>query len=757
MQTVRDLVGCIAATALSCALPAFAQSGLVLEEVIVTAQKKSETLSDTPITVNVVTGEQLAEFASFSLEDVNNLTAGLAIVGSGFDTDISTRGVGTELDAGVSPRVTIYYDGAFVSQQRGLFSAIYDLERFEILRGPQGTLYGKASPAGALTIQTRSPNMSQMDGYIQQSFSERSGTNTQFGVSLPLIEDTLSLRVAGLYDRNRNSDIVNITNDNENENETSAMRAVLSWQAGENFDLRVGYHRIEDEFDIDQNAAGNGIRYDQRIAVNDHPSTMENSMEIGVLEMNYSLPNDWTLTSVSSLQDNTVSRQWDGDGSPVQGQVQYVNSMVPDVWNTELRLSSQGDNDFWDWTVGAYYQESDSQTPVNVNTWIASGPSSVLRADTTAPAFLSSEDLGIFTHNAFHLTEAGTLTVGLRYIDQKSNNEQPFVTDIFVLFPDSDVLVATLETDGVLPEEQDRSEDAWTGTLKYQHRFNDDFMAYASYDRGWRGGAANIAGAPQPPVFGAFNSESSDNVELGIKLGVLDGRGLINLTAYYQVYNNFQYQGEGIAFRQPSIDGELGGTDLANPVVNVEEVESYGFDADMTILLSDSWSLNAALTYNKTTFSSATGVPCTTGGPVPEEDWAFNTCDLTGERADKLPEWSTMLNSEYQGQFGTSGNEWYVRGLLNAESEYFSQSLAADLDSYVALDLFIGARSGGGTWDVSLWVKNATDETAMLKAIRFAPVPDYENGGEIETGLIHVQRQLAPRTVGLTFRLNFGV
>ena len=131
-------------------LPVSAQDSLVLEEIIVTAQKRVESLAETPMTVNVVTGEQIAESASFSFHDLSNLTAGLTIFGSGFDADIGTRGLGTDLNGPVTPRVTVYLDGAYISQQRALFSGIYDMAQVELLRGPQGTLYGQASPAGAL-------------------------------------------------------------------------------------------------------------------------------------------------------------------------------------------------------------------------------------------------------------------------------------------------------------------------------------------------------------------------------------------------------------------------------------------------------------------------------------------------------------------------------------------------------------------------------------------------------------------------------
>ncbi len=745
---VVTAAGLLAATCVS------AQSSLVLEEVIVTAQKKSESLSDTPMTVNVVSGEALTEFSNFNFEDINKMTAGVVVVGSGFDTDISTRGLGTELNAGVAPRVTLYFDQAHVSQQRGLFTAMFDLERFEILRGPQGTLYGKSSPAGAITMQSTSPNMVETEGFFQQSFSQRSSTNTQFGVSLPLIEDKLSFRISGLYDSNRQSDIYNVTSNLKNRNETSAYRIVMGWTPTDNFDLRLGFHNFDTSFDVDQNIMGGGFDFDDRVAVNDFYSLMEDKTKLTILEFNYTLPNDWVLTSVSSHQDNRTQRRWDSDGSEVAGEEQFVDSNIPNAWNTELRLSSVGDNDRWDWTAGLYYQDTDAQTPVDVTTYVALAPGQTVIAETAGPAINAAEDFGAFIHNAFHFGDSGTLTLGLRYTKEERVSVQPFEIVASLVLPDGSLLpLAEIEYDGIQPEDQEASDSAWTGTLKYQHRFTDALMAYASYDRGWRGGAANIAGAPQPPVFGAFDPEESDNIELGLKWGVLEGRGLLSLAAYFQTYTDFQYQAEDVEFRQTALEG--GGTALADPVVNVDEVETYGIDMDFAILLAERWNMNLALTWNKAEFSDAQDVPCTSGEPIPDEEFGFNTCDLTGERAGKLPEWSSVISTEYFWPVFDGGSEVYLRGLFNAESEYYSQSLGEDLDSYMALDLVLGARAGSNRWDINLWVKNVTDETALLKAIRLPSVPDYENGGSRETGLVHVERQLQPRTFGGTLRINF--
>ena len=751
----KTLIGLSVAGALL-SLPVQVHSqALVLEEIIVTAQKKSESLSDTPVTVNVVSGEQMNEFANFSFLDLDKMMAGISVTGSNYDTNIAVRGLGTNLNAPVSPRVTVYMDGALVSQDRGLFSSLFDLQRFELLRGPQGTLYGKSSPAGALTIQSRNPSMDRFDGYIQQSFSERSGSNTQLAASIPLVENTLGLRVAGLYDQNQNGDVRNITLGKDNENETRAARAVLYWQAGDDVDVRLAYHYIKDEFDIDLEVAGAGIDFDDRLAVGDYASSMENETKITVLEVNWALPNDWVLSTVASHQDNQVDRIYDIDGSNVRGTEQQVISSVPDAVNVELRLSSIGNSPLWDWTAGLYWQDTDSLTPVFNDTFIAPVPGINVVAQTTGPADLENEDRGAFLHNAIHLSERSTVTVGLRYSEQESTSVQNFTTDVFFLLPDDQRQgpILTLEFEGIPPADQRNKDDAWTGTLKYQYSVSDDLMAYGSFDRGWRSGSANISGAVNPPVFGAFDAETSDNLEVGFKWSILGGRGLWSTAAYYQLYNDFQFQADTVEFRVPDDAG--GGIDLASPVVNVDEVEVIGLETELSILLAERWTAGVSASVNQTEFSKADNVPCTTGEALPDEPFGFNTCDITGERAGQLPEWSLVVNSEYAIPLG-SGTEIYFRGLLKAESEYYSQALDRDLDSYLTLDVFAGWRSVADSWDLMLWAKNLFDESAWLGALPLEEVPDYSNGGTLVNSYTHVTSQLQPRTVGVTGVYRFG-
>ncbi|MEH6582730.1 MAG: TonB-dependent receptor [Halioglobus sp.] len=731
---------------------ALAQGGapLVLEEVIVSAQKRTESLSNIPKTVNVVTGTQVQDFAVFSFEELGNMTAGLTLSGLNLGANIATRGLGTDLGAAVWSRVTVHLDGVLIAVERALFSGLYDLSRLELLRGPQGTLYGQSSPTGVITIQSRGPNLNEVEGYIQQSFTDRKGSNSQLGVSLPLIKNQLGLRVSALVDSNEHSGVKNITLQRALENETTALRIVTLWSPSDDFDLRFAYHDIEDDFDLDPVVRGNGIDSGQRWSLADFESTMASDTDYSLLEMNYRFDNDWTATLVASEQDHVMTVALDGDGSPVQGREQWVVSQVEDLYNIELRLASQG-NDLWDWTVGAFYQQVDAESPIDTHVYLLPAPALALLVQSSGQGLQEGNSLGIFTHNTMYLSAPGTLTVGLRYNAEEGSSAQPFVNDIYRLLPDgSQLLLRSQSEEGVLPEDQDLNENAMTGTLKYQHRFSESTMAYASYDRGWRRGSARIVGQAVPPPFGAFEPESSDSLELGFKWQFLGGRGLLNVAAYYQIYSDFHYLAESVEYRD--LQGNIS---LASPVVNVDEAESYGFDSDITVLLTDRWSLNGALSYNRARFSDAKAVPCSNGEPVADERWDFNVCDLTGERAGNQPQWSANLATEYRRALDRGNSEWYLRGLLNAETGYYSASEQKDLESYATLDLFLGLRASPKTWDARIWVKNVFDAAAELNTNRLPQIPDFQNGGQKESGLTWVKQQLNPRTLGLTVSYTF--
>ena len=743
------------------------QNELSLEEVVVTAQKQSQNVQDTPVSVNAISGDTFAEMAGFSLDEVDKLTAGVDISGDSFNIDFKIRGTGTNLDAGTSPRVTVYKDGAFVNQQRALFLSQYDLERFELLRGPQGTLYGKASPAGALVIHTKDPSMNSYDGYIKQSVFSRDGFNSQFGASIPLVTDKLALRVAGTFDKNSNSDITNKPSGDEQINRTTGGRLTAKWYASDDLDARVSYNYTNSKSDYYQVSDQGGQDPKKRLATADYESpTLEIRDEHVVAEMNYALGDTMTITGVTMYQELTTERRFDSDATTDQptlldpriiSTTQDVDSDIGKVWNSELRFHNTV-GDHWDWISGLYYSRSIAVTDVTAETAFSrplapvgalSFPGGVFSANDTLTlrAKNQSEDFGVFHHSGIEINERDKVTVGLRYSDVSTNARNQFagVTTIDVPAPFQPFFGTTPRSGEAIPlafEKREYSE--FTGTLKFQRTFNDDNMAYISWDRGWRNASATVdTEGFVPPEYILHDDESSNNFELGFKGDFWDRRARYNVAMYQQNYQNFQVQADGILVDSNG-NGALDPADRKfNAIVNADKVLIRGAEVEMTALVMSSWTAFVSLSYNDTKFDKYDNAPCNSGDPL-SPGQSFNTCDFTGQRISDTPNWSAVMSSDYSIGFDNFGAELYFRILAKYEGarEYRSTGLKVNGDTVV--DIFTGFRDYQGRWDVNLWVKNLGDKAAV-------------RGVDVNTVGKTTYEVNNPLTVGLSGTYNWGV
>ncbi len=738
-------------------------SGLVLDEIIVTAQKQVQTVRDTPIAITAVSGEDFRDVAGFQFSDLSKMTAGLSVEGGDFDTNIVMRGLGTNLTGNVTDRVTTYVDGAFYISDSALHIAQFDLERFEVLRGPQGTLYGKASPAGAIVIHTRNPNLMQMDGYVEGSYTQRGGSNTQFGVSLPLIEGVLGVRVAGVYDNNRASDVRNIPNRTSASADARGGRFTVLFDPNSTYTSRLSYQYIELDRDFFQVIEGCGIygcyRASDRKSLEDFKGQAVVRNEHVIWENTLSLPNNHELTSITFYQKNLRRRFRDDDALPVDERLQAVNpAQVGKAWNQEIRLSSSG-NDFWDYMFGVFYlnQASNTQVEVSQNRLRNFGPMfggiQPFGVDLDIEADLGSEDWALFTHNTLYLGERTRLTLGARWNRDSRRGIQP-VTRVTTL--PSPLPPQIVEIDAIPLDKKKRTFEAWTGTIKLQHEITDTMMGYVAYDRGFRAGSSNISVTGNlPSEFVNFDAEKSNAFEAGLKMELDGGRGELNIALYYQEYKDFQF------LTQDILINNAGTVESLNEyVTNADEVVSKGIELEGRYLLSANWGVFGSIAYNDTKFEKFKDAPCNIPGETPPLD-GVNICNLKGKRLGDQGNWSISLSSEYSLPLVNSGNEWYLRGLFNYESFRVDPGFNEKLAGYGTWDFFTGLRAGDGTWDVKLWVKNAFDKLGRTgyedRGQIFnntAAIGQLSGPAELETGY-RVVSVNDPRTIGVTASYRF--
>lgn len=753
------------------AAPSMAQ--LVLEEVIVTAQKRAENVQDVAATVNVVSGDDLDRFQAFDFNAIADQTAGLTLASpNARNSIISMRGVSVDPESGAAAAVDPYWNDAVVRPDVA-FTALYDLERVEVLRGPQGTLQGRTSPGGAINIITQRADLAETSGYVQGSVADDDGINTQFAYGMPIIEDKLGVRLSGVYENDNGADVKNLTTGfDDQEVETSSLRLSTVWQVTDTFNAQLIYQWLDNDTDDPKAMTGMdelGVRRTLKADDNNAlaPTNNEGKFDIDALAnliLNWEVM-DHEVTGIIAYQDTSKHYQEENDransvaasgGDPTVAPT--YQSSVTDTESTsfELRVASIG-NDFWDYMVGLYYKDQNTDTEFLANS--RSFPTGLgFRTQSIIPVY--ANDAAIFTFNTFYLTQSLQLEVGLRYTDYDNHRR----TDVFfdglnyippALEPFEDAIIADFESRFPLvavPEsETDPQNDAWTGSLKLRWDYTDDISVYGSYNRGYRNGGISISPGPGGELVGVdnllYDSEDSDAFELGFKSTLLDGRANLNGALYYQKFDGYQGFVRGIQVVDDTT-GDL--VDVPGGIVFNGDANIWGAELEGRILLSETWNAGGSLSYSKGEWDGASK-PCNDREPGE----TLGECDIDGDALGGEPEWSLSLNSEYF--FPLESTEIYVRGLLKYTDDRLNTDASAGLgntveefDSYHTLDLFAGWRSNSYSWDVSVWAKNVTDEDDVI----FQRGPDTYDV-QLSGGSYTQTNILKERTIGMTARYNF--
>lgn len=765
----HKLLACSVALAITPGI-GFAQT---LEEVVVTAQKKEETLTEAPLAVSLIGGDEIQELSFFQADELNRLVTGLEIRFQGDSAvGVGLRGLGTFQQQSAPSRVGVYLDDYFMASQAAFaLSSIFDMASVQILRGPQGTLYGQPSPTGALVLNSRDPDFDGISGYVQGSYiADPQGYNLQGAVNIPLA-DNLAVRFAGLTDdRETGAENINPVNPLDEERNRDGLRAKLLWEPSDTFSakLGLGYMKTEDSDiyrtveTISPGRAGHNpaaafiVDADDRAAVAD-----ANSQVVEREELFTTLHLNWTVGDVdiqwfTGNLDADLEIAQDSDRTDVPSVLLFQQTDYGNDWGAiqhELRVSGTA-FDVWDWTVGAYYQEAESNTAVDT---FADRPTDGGVFNIIIDIPLESETKAIFTHNTIAISEDTELVIGLRY-NEFDQSDGTILTGDFAV--GSTILPGGMITDPAIPPFEDVFPcidgspapcnagagdfgwEEWTGTVKLSHFFSDSLNVYGTIDVGFRPGAPNFdtSGVFQPDL-NFYDGESVESFEIGAKGDLFDGRARYTAAVFYSVYEDYQTQAVGLsAFNTVTNAVEI---PTNAPFVNVDEAVQKGFEADFRMLVTDAWMIYAGVTYANVEFTDGV-VPCTdpTQAPVGPNN-RFNTCDADGEVASAQPEWTGVLQSEYTWAQAAFDSDVYVSGLWSYKGDTQAPGDTTgrlDTDSFSVLDLYAGLRND--QWSAQLFVKNVFDEDGILSKSPLA-------GGYNEVNLT------PPQTVGLTVNVNF--
>lgn len=741
---VAVLAGVSALPASTLAQPAPGSGEGLLEELVVTARKREQNLQDVAVGVSLISGKAVAEAQLRNAAELSRLVPTLNVQASSgpATSSFNIRGIGTQtLNTSVEPSVSTMLDGVVMGNSGMAFVELVDLERVEVLRGPQGTLYGKNASGGVIHIITRDPTP-EFSGTLAATAIEDDEYRLNGTLSGPL-GDKLSWRLTGSA-TDDDGFAENVYNGNKvNDAEVYTARGKLLWQATGELELLWSSDYSERDCDctalsvrsIMPSPAQDALLREQLPVVpsssnqdvnNDQRTFSDIDASGHALTLNWGL-GDYTLTSISAY------REWNSQGivdldnrpsNPLALSFPVPPKTEQEQVSQELRLAS-APADWGNFVVGAYYFDQQHESGNDTTTALLSP----LLPPTTrvTRTQVDSENLALFGELSYLFAPHWLLTLGGRYTqDDLDFHTVATGTDNLIFGPEGEVRNSV-------------SEDDFSPKVALQWDFSDDAMTYLSYTEGYKGPAfdtAVIAG-------GSFaEPETSDAWELGLKSTWLDNRLIVNVALFHASYQDFQAQA---LVDDP--DDLLPGSFV---LVNAGEVTTEGVEIEFLARPLDNWTLGGGFAYTDGSIDDYPRGNCSNGQKF-RGDCPQGFQDLSGGQLPYTPEWKLTLNTEYRLALRSAPMELVFAADLRAQDDVLyeiSQDPYTQQDAYTVVDARIAVAGTEHGYSVTAFVKNLFDENYATLI--------FAHGNEVmQHGYIHRVPKYANRTFGVELRYDF--
>ena len=783
MKSLSRLTPTATAAALACLVGtvAMAQSAPApneLQSVVVSAQKRLQSTQEVPMSVTSLSAETLE---SNRIDNVYNLVAvvpGLSITAvdpPGQGTSISLRGLGSSaFNMGFDPAVATFVDG--ISRSRsGLVAAsdLLDIERVEVLKGPQGTLFGKNTTAGLLHMITKMPSFKDLDGSASVSYESNNTVHVKLASNIP-VSPTLAFRIAATAAKGDGWMTVEPSGQKIHNQDRQAVKAQMLWKPNADFSahLIVDYAKLDEICCVpmrlvndSRTTARNGAlagavgstiidpaNIDALKVESNLPPRFKAEDKGLALDLNWTLGGGLSVAALTGWRSYSDSNLKDNDFSGVD--VLRSNDSLPkvDLLSQELRLSGSSADKRMDWTVGAYASKEKIERE-NDFIW-GSQVSSLLGFIVPGTAFehrftQDIDSTALFGNATLQLADAWSGTAGLRWSQDKKHgtlvSQYPLKDGLGL--PNSLPLAVVNDYDTSL------SQSAPTFNLSLQYKPAKNTMAYGTLSRGYKSGGISMtrdaagqklfllgpgatacpagstsAGGPlcsAPPVSPTFGKETSDHFELGLKTDLMDRALRLNTAVWHTHFKGLQVQ----TLRS---DGSFA-------VTNAKGATSQGVEADLSAAVSAALRLNASLQLADAHFDSGIPALSTGDGFIP----------LGGAQLPFSSRVTTNLGFNYTRSLGGSWN-LVANGNASYRSKYYNFS-EPNTDRVQAAYTLLTLRAGvqNDHWDVSLWCRNCSDERIANSNFQI-PFDGTVLGHT--TRWAHVAE---PRTLGLTVNYSF--
>ncbi len=793
----RTLLACSSMGLLSApAIAADQARATGIEEIVVTARKREESLQDAPLTMTAYSAERVDEYDLTSLERIADMTPNLYVgrVSNGSGAQITMRGIGASsaTSIGIEQSVAVVVNGAYFGQGRTLNEGMFDLGQIEILKGPQSLFFGKNATAGVISLTTAKPT-DELEASLSVDYEFTSERTRYEGILSGPLGDRAAARLAvrlsdmdGGYYKNSSvsqpfagvtdlatGNVINTTapgfNAETPQEEETLIRLTLTADPTDNLSLTLTAQTSEVEvlnsawnhvhFSCDSGVSLSGLPCgDQfRTAHLNLPDILTSLPEAGNGEVyndyeSYyiNLEAEWdlgsyTLTSITNIQENENSWALPADFSQQPNAVFATELTEWEAFSQELRLTSDLDGPF-NFMVGVLYQETTRDFSQWVTFGFANWNSAVADPANEFVTYnkVSSTDgetFSPFAELSFDISDTVTATIGARYTDETKDSifTQPYVHPIGT--------AALNWIEGSIPADQDFDELSPEATISWQ--VNDEINLYAAYKSAYKSGGfsngAVLAGSSIARDF-FFDQETADGFEIGMKSTLLDNQLRFNVSLYSYNFDDLQ-----LDYFNP--------TAITFITLNAGEATTEGMEMDLEWAPANLPGLrvHGSLAYNKAEYDTFIA-PCWEGqtaatgcnATVPETNGAPGQ-DISGEATGMAPEWTASVGVNYDTQLA---NGWSVGFTVDAQysDEYNASALGHPLawrDSYTLWNASTYLESPDGHWQFQLLGKNLTDELVISGMLEAA----FSGVGRSQADLIGYGG--LPRTV--SFRVKYSL
>ena len=720
-----------------------AADGRVLEEVQVTARQRTESLQDVPVAVTVIDEDAIRKSFAQNLGEMGayapNVTIGTV---PGFTAaSIAIRGVSTgDIPSTFDPAVTVAVDGFYLGHYQASLLDMFDIQQIEILRGPQGTLFGKNTIGGVINVTTKKPT-GEFGVQAKARVGNEGRQDLMIAADLPIIEDVLAARISmqqfdfdGFYENTYDG------SDAGGQDLFSA-RAKFLWTPSEEFEALLSFEYIKDESDTPMvvntttedkffygAVPGRGAGGPANLPLGDpfktglappeaHTAGFAESKNTdghfedvdGIyLTMNWDVMGG-TLTSISGYRgvDSDYYNDYVGEPAAIYA---TIRSVYRDTFSQEIRFAGSTDN--LDYVVGGYYQQNE----MDYENYTSLGPDHPFAGSPDIPVgglllladgSQDATSYAIFGEGSYSISDATSITAGMRYSDEEKDFELSPLS-----FPTE---LRAVESD---------SWDDITYRLGVDHRLNDETLVYASYSTGFKSGGFNEQAGTLGSASTAYDPEEAESFEVGMKADLLDNTLRLNVAAFMVEYSDLQ------------VDSvvPVPGAGQESIVNNAGEVTSYGIEADFMWLATDNLTFDGTLGLLNAEYDTFN---CNRDNDATTPD-----VDCTDFDVKRTPDTTASLGATYNIPLNDLGGSIDLNTNLTYTDAFYNDiinSASSEHEEVTLLNASVSYTGNDEKLRVAVYARNLTDEEYQTSGLSVANLWNFSTFGNPATYGLEVE------------------